>query len=317
MKIKTINMIKNLTITLLAAFCIFAGLQVYSAPGLKFAQLSDTHYYTGENNTAYKLIGESPKLLDDAVEQINEIPDISFVMVTGDLIDKAYEKELLAFLPHMEKLNCAWYFAFGNHDTSVNGELTKELFIKDVQSVNPDFKFTNSYYAFSPKKHFKVIVLDSIIRDRITSNGQIDGEQLNWLDEQIKSSPGDVILIFMHNPVIEPFPSASHRLLNAGEVDGILHKYKNPTAVFTGHYHAGRIIQNGNVLYVNTPSTVTYPNAFRVIKVTNYRTKAVFDIQFKETRLKNLQKLAKIMVFGSPAYSSEEPNAVYEIARKK
>ncbi len=56
------------------------------------------------------MIGESPRLLDDAIEQINEQNDLDFVMFTGDLIDKSFEKELRAVLPHVEKLNTPWYF---------------------------------------------------------------------------------------------------------------------------------------------------------------------------------------------------------------
>jgi 3',5'-cyclic AMP phosphodiesterase CpdA len=307
--------IKNWTISLLLAAVLFVGVQGYSQSSLKFVQLSDIHYYTGTDNTTFKLIGESPKLLDDAVEQINELPNVSFVMVTGDLIDKAWEKELLAFLPHIQKLNYPWYFTFGNHDTNVGGYLTTGVFIDDVKKSNPDFKFDRSYYTFVPQKGFRAIVLDPIVRDRITANGQLPAEQLEWLDEQIKKSPKDIILIFMHNPIIEPFSSQNHRLLNAGEVDKILHKYPNPTAVFTGHYHASKIVQNGNVLYVDSPALVSYPLAFRVINVTTRRDKVIFNIQWKETRLQNLQKLAKLMVFGTSIYTGEEKDreGVFEI----
>ena len=86
----------------------------------------------------------------------------------------------------------------------------------------------------------------------------------------------------------------------------IIEKHKNPIAVFQGHYHAAKITQHDNVLYVSTPSLVSYPNAFRIIKVSSHRKKVVFDIEYKETRLTNLQKLAKIMVFAANIYSGEE-----------
>ncbi len=310
---------KNWMISIALAAVFFVGLQGYTAPSLKFVQLSDVHYYTGTDNTSFKLIGESPKLLDDAVEQINAMENISFVMITGDLIDKSFEKELLAFLPHIEKVKYPWYFAFGNHDTNVGGYLTPSVFINDVKKSNPNFKFDKSYYTFTPQKGFKAIVLDPIIRDRITANGKLPQEQLTWLEEQIKSSPKDVILIFMHVPVAEPFPSQNHRLLNANELEDILHKYKNPTAVFTGHYHGTKIVQSENVLYVDSPALVSYPLAFRVVSVTNHKDKVVFNFEWKETGLKNLQKLAKIMVFNSALYTGTEKDqsGTYEIVRQK
>ena len=63
---------------------------------------------------------------------------------------------------------------------------------------------------------------------------------------------------------------------------------------------------------------VTYPNAFRMITVTNYRNKVVFNIQNKETNLKNVQKLSKLLVFGITIYSGEakDQNATITIEKK-
>ena len=146
-------------------------------------------------------------------------------------------------------------------------------------------------------------MLVTIIRDWLTSKGRLGEQQLAWLDNEIKNSSKDVILIFMHVPVLEPYNSPNHRLLDADKMEEILNKYKNPIAVFQGHYHGAKITQRDNILYVSCPALVSYPNAFRMITVTNYRTKVVFDIQNKETRLKDIQKLAKLLVFGSIIYS--------------
>lgn len=310
--------IKNWSISLLLAAAMLYGLQCYSSTSaLKFAQLSDVHFYTGSNNTTYKMIGESPKLLDDAISQINAIPNVSFVMFTGDLIDKPFEKELSAFLPHTEKLNAPWYFAFGNHDTMYGGYLTPKVYMELVNKYNKNYKFEKSYYSFVPQKGYKVIVLDSIIRDRLTANGRIGDEQLAWLDNELANSKNDTVLIFMHVPILEPYNSPNHRLLDADKVEAIFSKYKNPIAVFQGHYHGAKITQKGNVLYVSCPALVSYPNAFRMVTVTNYRNKVVFNIQNKETNLKNVQKLAKLLVFGTSVYSGEEKDKNATITIKK
>lgn len=310
--------IKNWTISVILAVLMFFGLQSYSnTESLKFVQLSDVHFYTGENNTTYKMIAESSRLLDDAINQINVIPNVSFVMFTGDQIDKPFEKELSAFLPHTEKLNIPWYFAFGNHDTMYGGYLTPSLYMQLVNKYNKNYKFTKTYYSFVPQKGFKVIVLDSIIRDRLTSNGRIGETQLAWLDNELKNSQKDTVLIYTHVPVLEPYNSPNHRLLDADKVENILNKYKNPIAIFQGHYHAARIVQKGNILYVTCPSVVSYPNAFKVVTVTNLKNKVIFNIENKETRLKNVQKLAKILVFGTTIYTGEEKdqNAVITIEK--
>lgn len=312
------NTIKNWTISILLAGAMFLGLQCYSSTSsLRFAQLSDTHFYTGTDNTTYKMIGRSGELLDDAISQINETPNLSFVMFTGDLIDKPFEKELSAFLPHTEKINAPWYFAFGNHDTMVGGYLNPKLYMELVNKYNKNYKFEKTYYSFVPQKGYKAIVLDSIIRDRLTSNGRLGDEQLAWLDNELAKSQKDTVLIFMHVPVLEPYVSPNHRLLDADKMEAVLGKYKNPIAVFQGHYHGAKITQKGNILYVSCPSMVTYPNAFRMITITNYRNKVVFDIQEKETRHRDIQKLAKLLIFASDFYTGGESdrNAVVTIKK--
>lgn len=311
--------LKNWTVSIFLAGLMLLGLQCYStsAENLKFVQLSDVHYYTGSNNTTYKMIGESPKLLDDAIEQINTTPDVSFVMFTGDLIDKPFEKELSAFLPHTQKLNAPWYFAFGNHDTMMGGYLTPSVYMQLINKYNKNYKFEKSYYSFIPQKGFKVIVLDTIIRDRLTPNGRLGDEQLKWLDNELKNSKKDIVLIFMHVPVVEPYVSPDHRLIDADKMENILAKYKNPIGIFQGHYHGAKITQKGNILYVSCPALVSYPNAFRIVTVTNYRNKVVFNIENKETGLKNIQKLAKLLVFGTSVYTGTEndQNAVITIKK--
>lgn len=303
--------------TILLTGVMVYGLQCYSASDLKFVQVSDAHFSTRNVNTSFKLLAESPKLLDDAIAQINETPDVNFVMFTGDLIDKSFEKELSAFLPHLKPLKYPWYFTFGNHDPCVGGYLTKSLYLDIVAKHNENFTFKKPYYSFVPRKGYKVIVLDTIIDTRITSNGNIDEEQVKWLDSELSKSKKDVILIFMHVPILEPFPSAGHRLLNAGEVQAVIEKYKNPIGVFQGHYHASKITQRGNVLYVSSPSLVSYPNAFRIINIKNERKKVVFDIQQRNTRETNVRNLAKMMVFSSNLYSGEEKdqNGIFEIKK--
>ena len=311
----------NGMITLCLTAGMLWGLQACSgtntAAGLKFAQLSDVHFLADGSNTTFKMTGESPRLLDDAISQINEYNDIDFVMFTGDLIDKSFEKELKAFLPHVEKLNAPWYFAFGNHDRCVGGYLNTLVYLDMVRNSNPDFKFKKAYYSFAPKKNYKVIVLDNIITDEITSNGYIDEEQLKWLKKELDSSKNDTVLIFMHVPVIEPFASPNHKMRNGIVLKQLIESYKNPIGVFQGHYHAAKITQHDNVLYVNSPALVYYPNAFRVVSVTNHKDKVVFDFEWKETRETTIQKMAKILVFSGGIYAGEEKDqtGIYEIKK--
>ena len=308
----------NTFVTLCMTVALMWGLQACSnSAALRFIQISDIHFLENGSNTTFKMIGESPRLLDDAVNQINEQKDIDFVMITGDLIDKPFEKELKAVLPHIQNINYPWYFAFGNHDRCVGGYLDTNLYLKMLRDANSDFTFDNAYYSFVPKKGYRVIVLDDIITTEITSQGYIDEKQLKWLKKELDRSKNDTALIFMHVPLIEPFASPNHRLKNASQVMGLIESYKNPIGVFQGHYHATRVVQHDNVLYINTPALVSYPNAFRLISVQNYKDKTVFELKWLETREKTIQKMAKLLVIASSIYTGEEKerNGIYEIKR--
>ena len=313
------NKLSNAIITICLTFAMLWGLQAYSTcTSLKFAQLSDVHFLENGENTTYKMTGESPKLLDDAIEQINENKDLDFVMITGDLIDKPFEKELKAVLPHLANINFPWYFAFGNHDRCVGGYLNTDLFMSMLKKSNPNYKFSLPYYSFSPKKGYKVIVLDNIITNEVTTQGYVNDEQYQWLKKELDKAKNDTVLIFMHVPVIEPFPSQSHRLRNSTAVISLIESYDNPIGVFQGHYHAAKITQKDNVIYVNTPSLVTYPNAFRTVNVTNYKNKVVFEFGWHETRETMIQKMAKILVLASSIYAGEQKDqsGTYEITKK-
>lgn len=315
----TTKLINTISVFVLAGVMFF-GLKVYSASGnnLTFAQISDAHYSSAKMNTSYRLTAESGELLQDAVNQVNETPGVDFVMFSGDMINTPFEKELMRFLKYANQLNPPWYAIYGNHDICVGGYLSKQLYLHILNSHNKNFNFVKPYYTFTPKKGYKVIALDSIIDSRVTANGQIDDVQLKWLDKELSKSKKDVVLIFVHVPIIEPLNSPGHRLLNADEVQKILTKYKNPIAVFSGHYHTTKVVQQKNILYVSTPSLVSYPNAFRIVKVSIQRNKVIFDLYFKETRFKDVQKRAKMLVFGSKTYYGEDQDrdSTYIIEKK-
>ena len=314
-----ISKIFNWTFTIVLA-CII-GVQVCGAScsNLKFAQISDAHYSTFEKDTSYKLLSTSGNILDDAISQVNCTPDIDFVMFTGDMINKPKETELLSFINHANMLDKPWYVVFGNHDTACGITLTKALYFDILNGHNPNFCYKTPYYSFTPKKGYKVIALDTIIDYKATCQGEISEEQLGWLKDELDNSKGDIVIIFTHVPVSEPYPNDSHKLINSYDVKLLLNKYDNPIIICSGHYHGTKIIQEDNILYINTPSLVSFPNAFRIINVCPQRNKIIVDVYFKETRLKELQTKAKNLGMGTAIlYGSEKDRtATFELPKKK
>ena len=317
---------KNLLSKLLSLVLMLVAVCVIGTQGcdanssnLRFAQVSDAHYSDFESDTSFKLLSSSGDILDDAVFQINNTPNVDFIMFTGDLVNQPQENQLLGFIKHANLLNKPWYMVFGNHDVSHGGRLSKKMYLDVLNGHSTTSGYTCPYYSFTPKKNYKVIGLDTIIDKKMTSQGEISEEQLQWLKDELDNSGNDIIIIFTHVPVVEPYPSESHRLKNSYELKLLLKKYDNPIIVCSGHYHATKIFQEDNVLYINTPSLVSYPNAFRIINICPHRKNVMVDIYLKETNLKSLQSKAKAKGVGSNMlYGQEKDRTVtIELPRKR
>lgn len=294
---------------LLFAIFVYFGVNALSyADTLKFAHVSDIHLSDKTVDTSYKVLSKSKMLLDDEIAQINEATNLDFVIVTGDLVDKPQKPLLEDACDRMNKLKTPWYFAFGNHDAAVGTSFKKDRYFAYIKKRNKHMKFEKRYYSFVPKKGYRIIVLDATIDSRLTSNGELPITQLDWLDTelQIAKKLNQFPMIFLHHPLHEPFPSFHHRILNSEEFDEVVKRYEIPVAIFSGHYHATRIYKDGHILHVSTPSLVTYPCAFRIVTVNNMRNQIVFNFDFRETNLKDVQKKAKLLTFSSGTYKGEE-----------
>ena len=305
----------NCVLTLLIACAI--GSQVCTAANnnLRVAQVSDAHFSSFEENTSYKFLKKSPELLDDVIFQINTSGPYDFVMFTGDLVNKPKVSELEKFISHTNNLIYPWYAIDGNHDISIDGPLTKQKFLSTLAANNDNMQQENIYYAFTPKKGFRVICLDSIIDYKLTSNGEISNEEFMWLAQELEKHAKDTVIVCSHIPIIEPFSSPNHKMINEYEVRKLLKSHKNPVIVLQGHYHTTKIIQDNNMLVVACPSLVTYPNAFRVININSNKQRTLVDVYLKETNLKDIQSRSKLRLMGTERLYGEENdrNASFEL----
>ncbi len=310
--------IVNFILTIFLACLI--GSQVCTAANnnLRIAQISDAHFSSFEKNTSYKFLEKSAALLDDAILQINTSGPYDFVMFTGDLINKPQESELEKFLTHAKNLIYPWYAIDGNHDINIDGPLTKKRFISILGDSNEKMRQKNIYYAFTPKKGYRVICLDSIIDYKITTNGEIPNEEFIWLKNELDTHKKDTLIICTHVPIIEPFSSPNHKLLNEYEVRKLIKSHSNPVLVLQGHYHGTKIKLIDNMLVISCPSLVSYPNSFRIININTNKSKVKVDVFLKETNLKEIQTRARIRMMGSQMLYGEDSdrNASFELRRE-
>ena len=195
---------------------------------LDFIHITDTHI-TNRESTSYKALGHSIPLLTDAVDQINKIQGLDFVLFTGDLVDSATSDNFYEYYRVLSKLFYPTLNTFGNHE--FYGEMTKDEVLQTIKQYNPNYIFDDTYYAFSPKTDFRIIALDATIKGVKTSQGEIPAEQLEFLDNELSQHQDKVVVIAMHHAPVEPFVAKEHAIKNANEFNEILLKYKNPIIV--------------------------------------------------------------------------------------
>ncbi len=314
------NITKTVVLKILSAFLFafsFLVIQEDSAHAdfsfkemeLSFVQISDTHISDRED-TSYKALSSSKILLEDAIRQVNSLKPVDFVMFTGDMVNEPLKESYRDFFVLLTKLKYPSLTVFGNHDMAQLKTLDKDAppyinkteALEIIKKCNPFYIFDKPYYAFSPRREYRVIVLDTTVDDRITANGILKDEQAEFLKNEIESHKDKVILIFEHHPVVEPFKSEHHRIINSDKYMDIIKKYKKtPIAIFSGHYHAAKIIRQGNIIHISTPSLVTYPNAFRYVNITNYKDRTIFNFRYIETRLYEVQKKSKMNAIAQAA----------------
>jgi len=222
------------------------------------------------------------------------------------------------FLSHTDNLIYPWYAIDGNHDIGIDGQLTKEKFMSVIGEHNRRMKGENIYYSFTPKRGYHVICLDSIIDYKVTTNGEISEKQLQWLQKELDKHKNDTVIVCTHAPIIEPYSSQNHKIINEYDVRKVLKSHSNPVIVLQGHYHAARLKQDNNMVVISCPSLVSFPNAFRVINLNTTKNKVKVDVFLKETGLKEVQNHARIRLLGTQLLYGEESdrNASLELRRE-
>ena len=299
----------------LIVFLIFLNVMPSSAFSfrnmtLNIVQISDAHIADRED-TSYKMLSSSRELLKDAILSVNKIAGLDFVMFTGDMVDIPTLENYKDFFTILSDLNYPSLVTFGNHDSAVclsdSDECSSGMkineFLDFVKKCNRNYVFDGTFYAFSPKTDYRIIVLDPVIRNEVTANGYISDEQLAFLDNELAQNQDKVVVIFQHHPPLEPFKSDDHSIVNAQAYLDILKKYKNPIVILSGHYHATKIVREKNIIFINSPSLVSYPNAFRQIKITNYRDRTDFKITFHQTNLLDVVERAKASTIAATTFS--------------
>ncbi len=178
-----------------------------------FALLTDVHV----SNT-------NPQPLEDlqrSVADINAMPDVDFVIVSGDLTESGDRRALETVKGELDKLRVPYYATSGNHETTWS-----ESGVMDFSRV-----FGSNRFAFTYDNTFFIgFNSGPVIR---MADGHVAPQDIAWLQEKLDSvaNRGDSKII-----VVTHYPLQNGDVDNWFDVTDVLRRY-NVQCIIGGHYH--------------------------------------------------------------------------------
>lgn len=262
----------------------FATSSKASFSPVRFGVLSDPHLDIKGKNSM-KMSAASVDCVRQVVQSLNRERDLSFVVVTGDLLLDGEKQNAEAIKELLDMLTVPYFVIAGNHDfVPVNVEkhragfdyLTIEEFVHFFKGKGYD-KSGKRYWAHSVVPGLRIIGLDANLPyEKKKWGGVVPQEQLDWLDKQLTEHSDEMNIVFMHHNVIpwssdelKGGPKAWFCVDNAEAVRAVLEKHANAAPLMiTGHRHIGmRVDELAGVNYMVAPSANTHPMRYSVLTV--------------------------------------------------
>lgn len=229
--------------TLLAFFLFCCTLA--QGQSFRFAQLTDIHLSPGNDSRETDLM--------NSITAINAMPDVEFVLITGDVSEKGDRQTLQRAKELFANLRVPYYIVMGNHET------------KWSESGCTAWQEIFGYERFQMEHkgvHFLGFNTGPLMR---MAYGHVVPQDLSWLDTELSRLPRqEPVIIVTHYPLMD------------GDVDNwyqatdILRKY-NVRVCIGGHYHSMRNLSYDGIpgiLMRATCRDAEKPSGFGVYEVT-------------------------------------------------
>ena len=223
---------------------------------MKAIVFADLHYYGGDISTAVfntrqKLVAYSLPFLDEICERAENM-GADVCVNLGDSIqdsgDREIDRRALDFIfGKFRNMPCPCYSILGNHDLKM---------MNSREEAEKTIGYESSTYSVDVQGYHLVFLTTSVRAELGTLRGGcyktqiMSDEEIEWLRIDLEKNTLPAI-IFTHFPIAEDksIDDECMFMKNREAVKEIIRKDKNVLAVFSGHQHVTKLIEEDGVKY--------------------------------------------------------------------
>ena len=203
---------------------------------LTIAHLSDPHL---------DLSSDREQRFAAVLRQINDLPTVDALVISGDLVDHGLAKEYESFFAHLPS-DLPVLVGAGNHDLS-----------EPLSAALTSARMSPQLNAVLQLDGATIVGLDSHIDGR--DDGLLAVATLDFARDAIRAASGPVVLMLHHPPV----PIGHHivdehfALANPQDLEMLVQESSGVIAIFTGHVHAAFTAMFAGVPVLGSPGNVS------------------------------------------------------------
>ena len=253
------------------------------SPILSVGILTDCQYADADTPPKSKrFYRESPRKLEAAINHLNAMGDLDFMMHLGDAVDRD-EKSYAVVMPIFAKAKAPLYHVAGNHDYDIAAALKAK--VPELLGMKaPHYSFTRSGWrlimldgnvvslfstpASSPQHKAAEAFVKASKRKLAEYNGGLGAEQIEWLKSELALArkAGERVVLCCHYPLL---PLDAHVLWDTEAVLDIIQQNKDIIAAWwNGHNHDGNYAARYGVHFLNFRGMVdTMQNSYARVDI--------------------------------------------------
>jgi len=277
-----------------------------------FALISDPHVSVPNPDTGWyappiplepTMYDRSVELLEAAIDEINALPEVDFVLVAGDLTRDSEPYNHFRARELFTHFRKPVFCVSGNHDQPRPAGLRPPEYLDpnitpvrttEIPRLYGDFGFKDTQrtaYSCDPMPDVHLIGICSAKPDE--DRGYISPAVLAWLDADLaqQRDSGRETIVMLHHSIVEHVPGESvnptfswFHVENAHAMKSILRKH-GVRITLTGHLHIQDVKEEDGVHNIVTASLAGYPHAYRIMTLRD----GVLDIRSRRLTSINSQ----------------------------